>query len=397
MWTKKYMPKSLEKVVGQDKAISQLKSWLENWDWGKAALIYGPPGSGKTVSIHTLTKEKNLDLVEMNASDYRNEKNIEEIIGRTSQQVSLFKKGKLILLDEIDGLSGNKDRGGVAGLIKIIKKSKFPIIMTANDPYEPKLRTLRKYSLLINFGKIHMNTVAKRLREVAEKEGISVDHRVIKQIARQSNGDMRAALNDLEALALGRKKVEKGDLEVLNTRETDQSIFEFLKIIFKSKKIGPAQEVLRDVDKDPEDIFWWIEENIKREYEKPEEICRSLDYLTKADTFRKRIYKRQNWALKKYMIDMMCGVALAKEEMYRNFTPYRPPKRLMMYGRSKSMRRKRKYLYKKLAKKFHCSSKKVSKMIPYLKIIIRKDEWKKNLIKKFDLTEDELNIINKGL
>ncbi|RLJ01257.1 MAG: replication factor C large subunit, partial [Candidatus Aenigmatarchaeota archaeon] len=145
-WVEKYAPKKLNEIIGQSKAISQFLEWYEKWKPGdKAAMFYGQTGRGKTALVYAFANEKGLDVVEVNASDWRNKDVIEEVLGRASKQMSLFRRGKIILVDEVDGIAGREDRGGVGALIKVIKESKFPIVLTANDPYDKKLAQLRQY------------------------------------------------------------------------------------------------------------------------------------------------------------------------------------------------------------------------------------------------------------
>src|SRR5690349_22980114 len=117
----------------------------------KSAILYGPIGSGKTSSVHVLAKEMDLELVEVNALDFRNAEGMQAIIGMASKQMSLFSSGKIILVDEIDGLSGTKDRGGIPELIRIIDESPFPVICTAVDVFDSKFSPLRKKSLMVEF------------------------------------------------------------------------------------------------------------------------------------------------------------------------------------------------------------------------------------------------------
>ena len=63
-------------------------------------------------------------------------------------------KPKIILVDEIDGLSGVKDRGGSQALAKLVEKSSFPIVMTANDVSLDKLSTLVKKSNVVEFNEL---------------------------------------------------------------------------------------------------------------------------------------------------------------------------------------------------------------------------------------------------
>lgn len=397
MWTKKYQPEKLEEVVGQ-KSVKDFEKWYKNWNPGdKMALLSGGPGVGKTAVVYALAKEKDLELIELNASDTRNSQKIKEIIGESTKQQSLLQKDKLILIDEVDGISGRSDRGGVKQLIKIIKESKFPVVFTANNAYDKKLRSLRNYCEIIKFGKVHLSSMTKRLKEICEEEGIDCDRKLVKKIGREAGGDMRSALNDLESIAAGKDKIEKEDLKSIDYREREKDIFEVLKVIFKTKNISNSISVIRDSEKDPEEIFWWLEENVTNEYKDKKEIAKAYDALSRADLFRKWIRIRQNWRLRKYMIDIMAGgVSLAKEEMYKKFTRYRPPKRFKMYGRSKGKRRKRGELCKKMGEKLHASSRRIiMDYFPYFKFIVKNKEWKKNLKKEFELDKKELKIITK--
>ena len=373
-WTEKYAPEKLSEVVGQKKSVEKFLIWFRTWKPGKkAALLFGPAGVGKTALVEALSKERNLEIIELNASDYRTASQIKEVIGQSMKQKSLFKKSKLFLIDEIDGLAGREDRGGTAEIIKIIKESRYPIVLTANNPYDMKLRSLRSYCLLIKFGKVFYWDLIKRLDLICQKEGLKCDKDVLRQLSKRSEGDLRSAINDLESLAREKKEIKLRDLESLGFREKEISIFDVLKMIFKTKTALAAKLSIQSVDKDPDEIFWWIEQNIINEYEKPEEIARAYEMLSRADLFRQRIRIRQNWKFQKYMIDLMtAGVALSKKEMYRKFSRYEYPDKIKFLGRTKIQRKEDKERMMKLSKSLHCSTKKVRKeFLPFIKVLER--------------------------
>ena len=370
-WSIKYKPKNLKEFVNQTEAVDVFLKWIRKWKPGtKALLFHGMPGTGKTALVEAYAAENNLEFIEMNASDFRSSLQIKDVLGQSMLQKSLFKKGKIFLLDEIDGLAGNEDRGGVAEIIKIIEESQFPIVLTANHPYDAKLRTLRKYCQLVAFKKIFVWDIEKKLGEIASKEKIKIDKEALRQLANKAEGDLRSVINDLESLAQGRKEIGIKDLESLSYRERETNIFDALKIIFKTQIASTAKTAIDGVDKDPDEIFWWIENNISKEYERPEEIANAFDALSKADIFKKRISSRQNWRFKAYMIDLMTGgVAVAKKEMYKKFTRYQYPRNIIVLGRTKQMRKEEKERLVELSKQLHCSTAKVrSEFLPYLKI-----------------------------
>src|SRR3989344_3971709 len=133
LFTTKYNPNKLSEVVGQQLAISQLKNYIINYkiQKQKAMLLWGPIGCGKTSSVYALAKELNYDLLEINSSDLRNQENIRQFLDSALGQQSLFFKKKLILIDEIDNISGIRDRGCIPAVLKAIEHSVFPVIMTA--------------------------------------------------------------------------------------------------------------------------------------------------------------------------------------------------------------------------------------------------------------------------
>jgi replication factor C large subunit len=389
----KYKPKNLAEFVDQREALEQFLEWIKKWRPGsKALLFYGNPGTGKTALVHAYAKEKNLEFIEMNASDWRSASQIEEVLGQSMKQMSLFKKGKIFLIDECDNLAGREDMGGVGAMIKIIKESMFPVVLTSNNPYDPKLRNLRQYCQLVEFRKIPVWDIEARLMKICEAEKIKCDKNVLSQIAKMSGGDLRSALNDLEAAAEGKNEITVDDLEALGQREREVSIFDALKTIFRTKTALAAKVAIEQVDKDPEEIFWWIENNISREYENPEEIAKAFDALSKADIFRQRIALRQKWQFKAYMIDLMtAGIAVAKRKMYSKFTRYQYPSNIMILGRTKGARAEKKKVLAKLAENLHCSTRKVRKeYLPYVKIMLKDPKNRKIISDNFQITGEEL-------
>ena len=368
-WTQKYRPKNLKEFINQKEALDIFLKWIKKWKQGKALIFYGPPGTGKTALIQAYAQEKNLEFIEMNASDFRSAVKIQQILGQSMLQTPLFKKGKVFLIDEIDGIAGREDFGGVGAVIKIVKESRFPIILTANNPYNTKLRSLRQHCQLVQFRKISIIDMENGLKKICAEEKIKTDKEVLRQLAKISKGDLRAAINDLESIAQGKNRISLKDLEILGYREKEVSIFDTLKIIFKTQTALAAKLSISNVDKDPDEIFWWIENNIANEYEDPEEIAKAFDMLSKADLFRRRVASRQNWRLKGYMIDLMtAGVAKSKKEMYRKFTKYKYPSKLIVLGRTKFERKEEKEKLLELSKHLHCSTRKIRKeFLPFLK------------------------------
>jgi replication factor C large subunit len=358
----KYKPKKLEEMVGVSKQINEFLKYLGK----KPLLLYGPPGVGKTLSCYLVAKKLNLDLYEINASDYRDVESLRKVL-EISKQASIFGRKKLILIDEVDGLS-SQDRGATAEIIKILKESKNPIVLTANDPYDNKLKNLKEYCKLIEFSRIHSLSIAKYLKKICIYEKISCDDNILKNIARRSNGDIRAAILDLESLIINKKLLPS---EYLSPRNFEENIFNSVRYILKTKKVEVAREVMNNLDRTPEDFFWWIEENVVREYQN-NDLKRALEFLSLADIVRSRITKRQDWSLFRYYIDFISvGIALSKKESYKKFVRYGFPTYISKMGIMKVKRKELEEKIKKLQEVMHCSKRVIKEELPYLKQFLK--------------------------
>jgi len=351
MLVEKYKPKKLSEIIGQREIIVNTYNWLKKWKPGKALMIYGSTGTGKTLIVQLMAKENNMNLLEINSSDDRSASFIKEVLVPASKEGTLSKR-RLILIDDVDSLS---ERGGITEIIKIIKSSSFPIILTATDAYDPKLRTLRSYCELLRIRKIYTNLIEKALNQIALKEKIKIDKDFLRGIALNSDGDIRSALNDLENLSKD------------SEREREKSIFETLRVIFQGNNILEALKAIDQCNKDEEEIFWWIEQNVCNEYRDQEKISKAFDLLSKADLFRSKIFVNQNYRFKKYMKNMLASMCLINKNQKR-FISYKPPDRLIMLGATRSFRKDEEEFYKNL--NLHCSMRKIKEQLPYLKIIL---------------------------
>ena len=354
----KYKPKKLEELVGLDKPILEFLKYLGK----KPVLLYGPPGVGKTLSCYLVAKKLNLELYEINASDYRDTESLKKVL-EIAKQYSIFGKKRLVLIDEVDGLSV-QDKGASKELTKILKETKNPVVLTANDAYDQKLKTLRSYCKLIQYSKTHISSIIKYLKKICEGEGIDCNDNILKNIAQRSNGDIRASVLDLQSL-ISKEKLLPSDY--LAPRNYEENIFNSVRYILKTKKIDIAREVINNLDRSPEDFFWWIEENVSREYQR-EDLKNALDFLSLADIVKKRISRRQDWNLSKYYIDFISvGIALSKNNTYRKFVHYGFPTFISKMSAMKAKRKELEEKIRKLQEQMHCSKRIIKEELPYLR------------------------------
>lgn len=381
----KYRPRLTAEIIGQRAAMEQIEQWLED-PKGKGLLAHGPPGVGKTSVAYALAREHDLELVEMNASDFRRKEDIRERMLAAGQQRSLFGKGKLLLVDEVDGLAGRSDWGATGAIEELIRKSAFPVYLTANDNWDKAVRRIKGSVREVEFQRPRTSQVVRLLEHVVEKEGLRVDRAVLLQLA--SSRDIRSALTDLESVSAGEGPVGEEVLESLGERDRGKNIFQALRDIFKAKDIWQARLATEGLDKDVDELMLWLDENIAREYG-GEDVARAYDALSRADIFRGRIYRRQDWKLLKYVIDMStAGVAMAKRSDNRGFVRYSSPQYLRLMGRSRAVRAARKSLLAKVGEAAHCSSAEAAGYLPVLRAMLQRGEL------PFELDKAERSLIS---
>ena len=379
-WTVKHKPTSLSEIVGNSDAIKQLAEWVKSWQKitpkKRAAFLYGPPGIGKTITVEALAKDCGMEFVEKNASDYRTEEAINRFAGLASQYGSLFGGQRIILLDELDGITGTSDKGGVKAITEITKKAQCPVVLIANNAYDPRFTNLRSYCLLIEFKKPPVGEVTKRLKSICEKEGIQADENALKFIAQRSQGDVRSAMNDLQALAQGKVILTYEDVSWLGHRDRQDSIFNVLRMIVYGKTCASAKQAVNMADMDVDMLFEWIYENVPAHLTHPRDLAAAMDALSIADVYRGRIRSTQDWGFMRYVIDCMtAGVAMARRETKAyGWIPFKFPTRIQALSRSKAERALQRSIGMKIKRRCHISAVRATReYLPYLRIIFKND------------------------
>ncbi|MEK6823781.1 MAG: replication factor C large subunit [Nanoarchaeota archaeon] len=382
-WTEKYRPICFVDINGQEEAVAKIKDFIKTFPLKKRAIIlYGPPGTGKTTIAHVTANEKNLEMFELNASDLRNKPQLKETLKPAIEQQSLLKKGKILLIDEVDGIN-ESDRGGIQEIIDLIDKSEYPIIITANDIWDKKFSPLRKECQMIELKELDYKIIKDILTNILRKEKKFIDNEILTKIALNSKGDVRAAINDLQTIS----ELEKPSEILFSERNKETDIFNALKKVFKSKATKETLEIFDSVNMPIDEIILWIEKNIPKEYQ-GKELNRAYELLSKVDIFKGRIYKQQYWRFLVYEnIFLSYGMASIKNENKNEFTLYKRPTRILKIWMNNLKNANKKTIAKKYAKHTHISIKKTMKEFPIIEQMINSNP---KIAKELGLDEDEL-------
>ncbi|CAH0722946.1 unnamed protein product, partial [Brenthis ino] len=342
MWVDKYKPQNLKQIIGQhgeNSNVKKLLNWLTKWyvnnkaklpkpnpfakndDGGyyKAVLLSGPPGVGKTTTVSLVCKELGFDAVEFNASDTRSKNLIKEKIGEMLSTTSLsgYAKGNsgkgavskkhVLVMDEVDGMAGNEDRGGLQELISLIKSTSVPIICMCNDRNSEKMRSLVNYCYDLRFNRPRVDQIKSAMLSICFKEGLKVPGDVLSQLIVSAGQDVRQTLHLLSLWA--------ADTHVDPARLSSEA-----QRVRKDVKMGPWEAIRKVFSKeehkgmsiaDKSDLFFsdyslaplFVQENYLNvsphcpKHEVLDRMSRAADSISLGDMVDARIRGGQAWSL----------------------------------------------------------------------------------------------------
>ncbi|MDG6911010.1 MAG: AAA family ATPase [Nitrososphaerota archaeon] len=295
MWSEKHRPKTLDEMVGNDEARAKLILWFKKWKpGGRAALLVGPPGTGKTTSVHLVAESLGFQLVELNASDARTKEKLAKKLGEAMASSSLLGGRTAVFLDEVDGLAGRADYGAIDFIKDAIKRSEAPVLMAANDPDSDEVRKLGSAATKIEFRRPDDQMVLKRVLAVSREEGLRVGDEEMAKIARAANGDLRAAMNSLQTGMVGHKDEE------LTASESIDAFFDAVdeREALRALRVYPGQprEKLRD-------LFTAVVRSRVHE----ERRAAALEVISRADVVMGRMMRGKDWRLLRYLDPMLAS------------------------------------------------------------------------------------------
>ena len=288
--------------------------------------------------------------IELNASNQRTKAVVERVAGEAAKS-GTFTGGsadrRLVIMDEADNLHGNVDRGGSRAITELVKEAGQPMVLIANVFYEMS-KTLRNACVTIEFRDASARSILPVLCDICRRKGVEYEDSALDTIAETNSGDLRGAVNDLQALAESAEKLTADDVVTGNCDRTT-GIFDFLDALIKEEDAEGTLRASYDVDETPDDLINWIEDNVPNDFSGTE-LADTYDNLANADRWLGRVRATQNYSYWRYAGDaMIAGVAASRWESKGGWTRYGPPSYWSKLGRSRATRDKRDYVTRKIA------------------------------------------------
>ena len=205
MWVEKYRPTKLSEIVNQTEIIGSLEALIKDPTDMPHLMFSGSAGVGKTTTALCLSREilgKNYNLnsvLELNASDERG-------IDMVREKVKKFSKWsgfadipfKIIILDEADEMTSDAQTALRRIIEDTAKICRF--ILIANN-VSKIIEPIQSRCATFKFTSIPEKDVITRLEEIAKKEKVKTDKKGLKAIYDYSEGDLRHAINLMQATA----------------------------------------------------------------------------------------------------------------------------------------------------------------------------------------------------
>jgi replication factor C large subunit len=381
MWSEKYRPKTIQEMVGNEDARLVVIKWLAGWVNGsRPLLLLGPPGTGKTTLVHTIARQLDYDVVEMNASDIRNKEALQARITPIFQNtVNLIGKKIMLFLDEVDGISGREDTGGIDILVNIMKEPTVPVIMAANKK-SLKMIKLAKACKIVQFSPVPTRLLMLFLDQILQKEGVKLGSSERISIIENSRGDIRSLLNSAQSRAAGHSTTSNKDV-------TSIDITEAINGYFNAENLDQATQFITNADvlyPDPRyrlmspeerrrDMLSALFSSIVSSSLKRHDLASLLDVLSRTDIVVGRANASRQWHLLKYVNSLLArGLYERSRNKGIKYSQYHMSWHVMgpIFARSQSTRR----ILDELAPSLHVSRSSAGLFVlPYfIRIMIEK-------------------------
>jgi len=301
MWSEKYRPQSLMDMIGNEEARAAFVEWFGKWKKGtKPLLLVGPPGIGKTTLANLAAKQFGYDMIGLNASDVRNKQQIQEILSPVLGNASLL-GSPMIFVDEVDGVHGRADFGGVEALLDILKEPTVPIILAANSESSDKMKSIKKATRTIYLKPLPPRLMQLYLQRILQKENAKLSLGSLVKLVMESRGDIRSMINSAHALVTGFEPQSEKSFEILDIEEGVNSFF-------KANSLTEARLVLYSLRVDPREKINAFYSSIISSGIQQDQMQQMLQIISEADILYGRIIRTQEWRLLRYLDAILVGL-----------------------------------------------------------------------------------------
>jgi len=178
--TEKYRPTKISDFLGEKEKVEEAEEYIKS---KFPVILCGNPGIGKTSAAYIIANDLGYSVSESNMSDSRTTADLKSLQSSLTTQKLI---PTIFLLDEIDGIQNQNQ------LYELIKKTKHPIIMTANDKFRISQK-LKRYCKFIEMYPPNAGEIVNRIKKIAKEENITdVSY---ENISRDVRASINAAFN----------------------------------------------------------------------------------------------------------------------------------------------------------------------------------------------------------
>jgi replication factor C small subunit len=248
MWAEKYRPKTLGDIVDQKEIVERLKSFVKSRNVPHC-IFAGPPGTGKTTAALCLTRDLyggiyREHIMELNASDERGINVVRETVKTFARVKSIGEiPFKIMILDEADNMTADAQQALRRTMERYTETCRF--IMCAN--YSGKIiEPIQSRCAPFRFTYLPREEHDRCLKAMAEKEKVKLSSEGVDAIFEVCGGDLRRAINTLQAAASLDKPVDAKTIYSITGRATPADVQRMMKTAIEGDFLG-ARKQLRDM------------------------------------------------------------------------------------------------------------------------------------------------------
>jgi len=248
MWAEKYRPKTLGNIVNQKEIVERLKSFVKSRNVPHC-IFAGPPGTGKTTAALCLTRDLYGDvyrehIMELNASDERGIDVVRDTVKTFARMKSIGEiPFKVMILDEADNMTSDAQQALRRTMERYTETCRF--ILCAN--YSGKIiEPIQSRCAPFRFSYLPREEQDHYLKEIAEKEGMKLSSEGLEAIFEVCSGDLRKAINTLQASASLDKPVDAKVVYSITGKASPADVRKMIKIAMDGDFIE-ARKQLRDM------------------------------------------------------------------------------------------------------------------------------------------------------